>query len=110
MVGLSEGSLVANLKNWARRPTRKERIVADQHPTTADEAEQSQRTPPPVVQHLAMTVEDEQSQRASTASQPLATTADSETEQNQGEFMVVAPKIATERTSFVAQYPATTPD
>ena len=34
MIGFSERSLLANLKkNWARRPIRKEQIVANQHPT-----------------------------------------------------------------------------
>ena len=58
-------------------------------------------------------VEVEQSQRTSTASQPLA--APAEGEQNQGESMVVAPRIAkavtaeTEQsTSSAAQYLATT--
>jgi hypothetical protein len=94
MVGFS----VDNLKDWARRSTRKERIVAKQsrstsHPTTTDETEQSQRT--------------------STVSQPLAATA--EAEENQRESLV-APKIATAAeteqshcTSFVAHRPAITP-
>lgn len=77
MVGFSERSLVANLKNSAHRPIRKERIVANQHATMADEAEQSQRTPP-VAQHFAATVEVEQSQLSSTASQPLPATAEAE--------------------------------
>lgn len=109
-----EGSLVANLKNWARRSTRKERIVAkqsrlrrtSQHPTmTTDEAEQSQRTSS-VAQHLATTVEVEQRRRTSSVSQSLAATA--EAEKNQRESLV-SPKIATaaeteqsQRTSFVA--------
>jgi hypothetical protein len=97
-----EGSLVANLKNWARRSTRKGRIVAkqsrrtsQQHPTTTDEAEQSQR---------AMTVSVEQSRRTSSVSQPLAATSEAEQYQR---VSSVAPKIATaaeteqsRRTSF----------
>ena len=51
MVGFSEGSLVANLKNWARRPSLEGTIrseastVRDQHLATAAavEVEQSQR-------------------------------------------------------------------
>lgn len=101
MVGFSEGSLVANLKNWARRSPRKEQIAANQsrrtssqHSTTTDEAEQSQSTSS-VAQHLAITVEVEQSQRTSTVSQHLATNAEAEQSQ---------------RTSFVAQHPAITSD
>jgi hypothetical protein len=92
MVSFSKGSLVANLKNWARRSTRKEPFVAkqsrrtSQDPTTTDKAEQSQRTSS-VAQRLATTVEVEQSQRTSSVAQHLATTA--EVEQRQ-------------RTSFVA--------
>ena len=113
MVGFSEGSLVANLKNWARRSTRKERIVAKQsrrtlqHLITTDEAEQSRRTSS-VAQHLAVTVKVEQSQRTSTVSQPLAETT--EAEQNKRESLVVAETEPTRRTSFVAQHPAITPD
>ena len=96
-----EGSLVANLKNWARRSTRKGRIVAkqsrrtSQHPTTTDEAGQSQR---------ATSVSVEQSRRTSSASQPVAVTSEPERYQRESS---VAPKIATgaeteqsRRTSF----------
>lgn len=87
-----EGSLVANLKNWARRSTRKGRIVAkqsrrtSQHPTTTttnDEAEQSQR---------ATSISVEQSRRTSSASQPLAVTSEPERYQRESS---VAPKIVT---------------
>ncbi len=92
MVGFSEGSLVANWKNWARRSTRKGRIVAKQsRTTTTAKAEQSQRTSS-VTQHLATTSETEQSQHASFVSQHLTTTTEAERSQH---------------TSLVAQHPET---
>jgi SLT domain-containing protein len=123
MVGFSEGSLVANLKSWARRPARKEQIVAkqsrrrstSQHPTTTDdsEAKQSRQRASSVSQSLAATAAAEQSQRRSTESQSLAATA--EAEQNRRESVPKTLTAAAEteqrqRTSFVAQHPAITPD
>ena len=113
MVGFSEGSLLANLKNWARRSTRQERTVAKQsrrtlqHLISTDEAEQSQRTSS--VAHLAVNVEVEQSQHTSAVSQPRAAIA--EAKQNQRESLVTQKgptAVETEqsqRTSFVAQHP-----
>ena len=70
-----------------------------QHPTTTDEAEQSQRASS-AVQRLSPTVEVEQGLRTSSVSQPRAATA---------EESLVSPKIATaaeteqsQRTSLVA--------
>ena len=104
MVGFSEGSLVANLKKWARRSTRKERIVAKQSRPTSLEAEQSQRTSS-VAQHLATTVEVEQSRRTSSVSQPLAPTAEAKQK-----IATAAETEQSHRTSSVAQHPAITPD
>ena len=85
MVSFSEGSLVANLKNWARRSTRKERIAAKQNVTMTDEVEQSQRTSI-VSQPLAATAEEEKNRRKSLGAQKIATAA--ETEQSHRTFFV----------------------
>ena len=77
MVGFSEGSLVANLKNWARRSTRKERIAAKQNVPMTDEVEQSQRTST-ISQHLAATPEAEQHRRKSLVAPKIATAAEAE--------------------------------
>lgn len=99
MVGFSEGSPVANLKNWARSPTqtRKERSTVNQsrrtsqhdpNPTTTDTDETPAQDRQSQAQHVATAVEVEQSQRASLVAPMIAVAA--ETEQ-------------TERTSFVTQ-------